>query len=127
MAARKTPAAGSKPDKLWRDEIRLAVHELRVSDGDEKTQKIKALRLLARRLVTKAMEGDVAALKEIGDRLDGKPAQATTLDVSVQITRIERKIVDPLVVIDATPQPAVIDGEATQVQQGDKLPLLSDT
>ena len=98
MAARKTPAAGSKPDKLWRNEIRLAVHELLVSDGDGKTQKIKALRLLARRLVTKAMEGDVAALKEIGDRLDGKPAQAVDLGVGVQITLIERTIVDPLVI-----------------------------
>jgi hypothetical protein len=29
-------------------------------------------------LVTAAEQGDIAAMKEIGDRLDGKPAQAIT-------------------------------------------------
>lgn len=36
----------------------------------------KKLRALAEKLVEKALEGDVSALKEIGDRSDGKPAQA---------------------------------------------------
>ena len=51
---------------------------------------------MALRLVTKALEGDVAALKEIGDRLDGKPAQAVDVEVAVAITTIERRIVDPV-------------------------------
>ena len=33
------------------------------------------MRALAEKIVEKALEGDVAALKEVGDRSDGKPAQ----------------------------------------------------
>lgn len=36
----------------------------------------KKLRALADKLIACALEGDVTALKEIGDRIDGKPAQA---------------------------------------------------
>lgn len=36
----------------------------------------KKLRLLADKLIDRALEGDVSALKEVGDRIDGKPAQA---------------------------------------------------
>lgn len=36
----------------------------------------KKMRALAEKLVEKALEGDVTALKEVGDRSDGKPAQA---------------------------------------------------
>lgn len=35
----------------------------------------KALRKVALALLAKAMEGDVAAIREVGDRLDGKVAQ----------------------------------------------------
>lgn len=38
----------------------------------------KKLRALAERLIDKASEGDVTALKEIGDRMDGKAMQAIT-------------------------------------------------
>ncbi len=94
MAAPKKPK-GAKSDKEWRDAIRKAVYELREAEGKGKVKKIKALTLLARRLVTKAMEGDVAALKEIGDRLDGKPAQSVELggkdgkDLSFTITFVK--------------------------------------
>ena len=79
MAARKDGKQGHKSDKEWRAEIRLAVHELRKAEGDKKAKKIKALRLLARALVDKALAGDVTALKEIGDRLDGKAVQGVEL------------------------------------------------
>lgn len=36
----------------------------------------KKLRALADKLIDKALEGDVTALKEVGDRVDGKAAQA---------------------------------------------------
>lgn len=36
----------------------------------------KKLRALADKIIDKALEGDVQALKEVGDRMDGKPAQA---------------------------------------------------
>jgi len=35
----------------------------------------KKLRALADRLIDRALEGDVAALKEVGDRVDGKVPQ----------------------------------------------------
>ncbi len=69
MAAPINPK-GSKSDKQWRNAIQLAVHRL-ATDG-----KTKHLDLLAMRLVKAGAEGDVSALREIGDRLDGKPAQA---------------------------------------------------
>lgn len=36
----------------------------------------KKLRALAEKLIDKALEGDVPALKEVGDRIDGKAMQA---------------------------------------------------
>ena len=65
MAAPKK-AVGPKSDKEWRDAVRMAVHELRLADGDDKVKKTRALRLLARRLVSRGLEGDVAALKATG-------------------------------------------------------------
>lgn len=68
MAAPKNPV-GSKSDKIWRDAIMRAVRRV---DKDVKDQRLDRL---ADRLVKSAMEGDVSALKEVGDRLDGKPVQ----------------------------------------------------
>ncbi len=85
MAAPKKPnPPGAKSDKEWRDAIRKAVHELR-EDADN-PKKTKAIGQLARKLVSKALTGDVAALKEIGDRLDGKPSQAVEVTGGLAIT-----------------------------------------
>lgn len=56
----------AKKGKLWSDALRKA---LVAEDG-------KKLRKLADKLVALAMKGNVMAIKEIGDRMDGKPAQA---------------------------------------------------
>lgn len=69
MAARKQPSRGGKPDKLWRDALMRAVK--RAADGT----KTKRLEKLADKLVDEALAGNVVALKEIGDRLDGRPTQ----------------------------------------------------
>ena len=68
MAARVNPSLGRKGDKIWADAIRLAV-TAKATGGERK------LRLLADRLVAEGLSGDVSALKEIGDRLDGKARQ----------------------------------------------------
>lgn len=68
MPARGRPA-GSKT-KAWADAVRKASHAI-----DPKA-KAKKLDLLARALVSAGLDGDVSALKEIGDRLDGKVPQA---------------------------------------------------
>ena len=80
----------SKNNRLWAETIRRAVVQ---SDPDR-------LRKIAEALLTKAEEGDLQAIKELGDRLDGKAAQSLALtgsdgdDLRV-IHRIERTIVDP--------------------------------
>lgn len=59
----------------------------------------KALRMIARSLIAAASEGKMDAIKEIGDRMDGKPAQAVIGgdegDPAINmIHRIERMIVN---------------------------------
>ena len=66
-------------DKAWRDAIRKAVNQ-RDKDGS------KALERLANTLVRLGEDGDVSALKEIGDRLDGKAAQAIEANVNANVS-----------------------------------------
>ena len=56
---------GRKENRLWAETIRRAVAQ---NDAQR-------LRALAEKLIAVAETGDVAALRELGDRLDGKPAQ----------------------------------------------------
>jgi len=57
----------------------------------------KALRKVAKALITKASDGDVSAIKEIGDRLDGRPTQATEISgrdgeaIQVQTPRLRTR------------------------------------
>lgn len=60
--------------KVWSAAIQRAL-EARGSRLEQKN----ALDDLAAVLLDKAAEGDMSALKELGDRLDGKPAQALTV------------------------------------------------
>jgi hypothetical protein len=59
----------SKTNRLWAETIRRAV----VQDDAQR------LRLIAEALLNKATEGDMAAIKELGDRLDGKALQENKL------------------------------------------------
>jgi len=59
---------GAWSDKAWRDALRVAVN--RAHDGGG-----RKLQALADKLVESALTGDVRAMREIGDRLDGRPAQ----------------------------------------------------
>lgn len=74
MAAPNNPK-GAKSDKLWRDAIQRAVK--RRLDGTDGPQ---ALDRLADKIVEKGLDGDIPAIKEIGDRLDGRPAQSIMND-----------------------------------------------
>jgi hypothetical protein len=55
-------------------ELELA-QEQEAPDFDGKVRKFRRLRLVARALVNKAVDGDVAAIKDVIDRMDGKPPQ----------------------------------------------------
>lgn len=54
-----------KDNRLWRNTIQRAIAQ---GDPDR-------LRRIAEALLDKAADGDMAAIKELGDRLDGKTAQ----------------------------------------------------
>jgi hypothetical protein len=69
--------AGRPPsEKTFANMLRIAIKEAHVDGGDK-------LRKVADALVDKAMTGDVPAIKEIADRLDGKVPQALEGDVLV--------------------------------------------
>ncbi len=65
MAAAKGNTYSSKNNRLWSDTLRRACIQ---ADG-------KKLRALADALIDKALDGDVSAIKEIGDRIEGKVPQ----------------------------------------------------
>lgn len=74
-------------NKLWAEALNRA---LLAEDG-------KKLRSLADKLIERAENGDVTALKEIGDRIDGKAVQIIAGDPEnpLGLEVIERRIVDP--------------------------------
>ena len=86
--------AGRPPkEKSFANMLNIAIKE--AIEGTDKTK----LRAVADALVAKGMEGDVTAIKEIADRLDGKVPQAVVGDDEGDpinmIARIERVIVRP--------------------------------
>ena len=91
MAGR--PLGAQNKDKPFRDALRLELAAL----GEEDP---KALRGLAKRLLDLASTGEqsLAAIKEVADRLDGKPAQAIIggdADDPAIVHKIERVIARP--------------------------------
>lgn len=56
----------SKANRLWAETIKRAIVQ---EDGAK-------LRAIAEKLIAMAAEGDMQAIKELGDRLDGKATQA---------------------------------------------------
>jgi len=86
--------AGRPPkEKSFAAMLNIAIKE--AIEGSDKTK----LRLVADALVDKAISGDVQAIKEVADRLDGKVPQAVVgddeLDPISLVHRIERVIVRP--------------------------------
>jgi hypothetical protein len=66
--------------KVWAAAIDRAL-EARASRLEQKN----ALDALAEVLLEKAAHGDITALKELGDRLDGKPTQDLSTSTPLQI------------------------------------------
>lgn len=66
-------------DKPWSDALRIAVFR---DDVDGKRRLLK----IAQACADAALAGDMQAIKEIGDRLDGKPAQESTVTFNRGLT-----------------------------------------
>jgi len=73
----KTKRLASKDMYPWEKAIRLVCHR-----WDPK-RKMARLQALAEKTYELAMEGNMAAIKEIGDRLDGKASQRVAMEVKV--------------------------------------------
>jgi hypothetical protein len=75
---------GRPKTKPFKDALQKAIE----SAGDDNS----ALKLVAAALLAKAQEGDVPAIKEIADRLDGKVAQPISGDDDGDAIRVVHKI-----------------------------------
>ena len=86
-AGSKNGISNFTKNKPWRDALKRAVL---ADDG-------KRLREMAEVLIAKALEGDVAAFREIADRLEGKAVQAITGSEGEPITIVQRVIVQQVI------------------------------
>jgi hypothetical protein len=90
MAGAPLGNQNGKKGRLWADAIRRAV--ARKHNGDLN----HGLDTLAEKLIDAVANGDLHAIKEFGDRLDGKPAQALIggdeNDPAIKIQQIERVV-----------------------------------
>lgn len=84
--------------KLVRNALKEAFIELEGGAGDDDEKLQRRLRKYARGLIELAESGDVAAYKEINDRIEGKAVQPVSGDEDgppLLFQKIERVIVDP--------------------------------
>ena len=79
---------GGRPqDKPWRDALRIAAFE---KDGKGRPK----LRAIAEKTVALALEGDIQAIMEVANRLDGRPVQA--IEANNEITHYVIAIPAPI-------------------------------
>ena len=67
------PDGGTATRPMWE----ALVAELRRESEDGDGRRAGILQLIARKLAAKALDGDLGAIKEIFDRMDGKSAAGT--------------------------------------------------
>jgi len=85
------PVGSESKERPFRDALRKRIA------AAEANQDIRRLDRIAAKLLAKAEAGDMLAIKEVADRLDGKPAQATVVSGDSEaplVHRIERAIID---------------------------------
>jgi hypothetical protein len=78
----------AKKGRMFEQALVRAIKQRDITAGDGET-----LRAVAEALLTKAIDGDITAAKEIRDTLDGKPKQQTEISGPdggpVEVSRIE--------------------------------------
>jgi hypothetical protein len=76
--------ASSKNPRIWADAINKALCQ----SQEGKPQKLRAL---AEKIIEKGLEGDMQAIKEIGDRVDGKALASIEVkgDISLSDMTVE--------------------------------------
>ena len=77
------PIGSTNREKPFNDALRLALR------GDP-----RRLRRIAEKLAEKAEDGDLGAIRELADRLDGRPPQAHTGEDGGNITVVIRQLID---------------------------------
>lgn len=82
---------GGRNDRPWRNAIKVA---MAADDG-------RALRELAEKLKQMALAGDMQAIQEIGNRLDGKPRQEVDANV---VHGLSERFLDVLRQANGAPQ-----------------------
>lgn len=76
--------------RVWRDAINRALAKR------SRVDQVHALDALAEKLLAKCDEGDMQALKELGDRIEGKPSQPLSGDEDNPV-RVISKVVREIV------------------------------
>lgn len=66
---------GRPSEKLFAEALRIVINEVDGPSGKRK------LRLIAEKLVTAAIDGESWAIQQVADRMDGKPAQESTVTI----------------------------------------------
>jgi hypothetical protein len=101
---------GLSKDKLWRDAIRKQAMRKVDDPKNPNAKQIRQLDLVAGKLVKMAINGDIAAISEFGNRLDGKATQEVTGTVDVGNSLLQ--FLQYMQSQDAR----VIDGEAIEAE-----------
>ena len=99
---------GQQRDKIYREALRLEL-----ADMSERVD-LKKLRQIARAHIEKAASGDMQAIRELADRLDGRPAQTLEHNPadSEPITKVVNEIVHVHETVDdilASDEPVLIE------------------
>lgn len=88
--------AGKSGRKAIEQPLRHALGEI-LDDIDPKTGR-KKMYQVARNLVEQALDGDLAAIREVWDRMEGKPKQANVIEGSEDnplVTEVRYRVYDP--------------------------------
>jgi hypothetical protein len=88
MMSDDAPPDGGKASKPMRQALRAALRR-QAEDGDGMAE--ETLALVVNALIDRALDGDVPAIREIFDRMDGKTAPGATTDDGPRKVTLEWK------------------------------------